>query len=385
MTARLPFPWLVLLMLWIVVAPTAGARELLDIWHVPLNAEPPGHSMREPNYPAPGQPVSFWLAVNVPGTLTAANFSYRIDNEPVWQQLTMTFELQAEGHEYWLTTLSTMYPQGTVVRYYIAGQGPPFDDTFVYGDNETFFLTGDEQTARDGAFEYVVGTMPTPTFTPEITPTRTPTSTPWITSTPSFTPAPTNTPTPQATDTPEETPAPTTTPPPPTPTNTETPTNTGTPTPPFTPTPTPLVPTNTPTTTPSPSTTFTPEPTQTPVATPTGEISVDLTISDTVFSAGERFLLYVDAHNYSWQPLDGNLVIMLDVYGDYWFYPSWTQTLDGAAIALPAGHTFTDLILDFYWPDDSGTASGIFFWGALITQDWTGLIGDYDRVEFGYE
>ncbi|MCD4655590.1 hypothetical protein K8T06_16840 [bacterium] len=202
------------------------------------------------------------------------------------------------------------------------------------------------------------------------TPTNTPT--PSGTTGPTNTPYPTYTPGPSPTSPPTNTPYPTYTP-----GSTNTPTqvpNTATPTPYPSHTPDP---TNTPTGT----STWTPEPTHT--ADP-GNITISLNLSEEIFRVGDRFFLECDCYNPRYEALLDRYII-LDVYGEYFFWPSWGQVIDNDTSNLPSGkHVFTS-ILDFTWPEISGSAYNLRFWGGLV---WPGtgiLAADITSVTFGYE
>ncbi len=203
---------------------------------------------------------------------------------------------------------------------------------------------------------------PVPTNTPA-PPTSTPTVSP-----PTFTPTPippTGTPTCTPTATPTITPSPTATP-------TMTPTATSTPVPP----------TDTPTATPTDTPTV--MPTNTPTPTPTiGEYNYDLQLNQTEYHGGDHFLLDVQIANPD-AAIHAFEYIILDVYQNYYFWPGWTQDIDSKEVTIPAGSTDTENILDFEWPENTGSAQGIRFWGALVGYTDGQLIGNYDMVEFDY-
>ncbi len=228
---------------------------------------------------------------------------------------------------------------------------------------------------------------------PTMTPTTTPTSTPQPEDTP--TPADTMTPTPEDTETP-------------TPDVSATPTseNTSTPTPADTSMPTatatPSLPTETPsstytqaptaTQTPTPGTTP-PSPTETPVpantatatSTPTPYIpGVRLFLNQSLYQPGDIFSFSAQVTPALGTPLPVTLWIILDVYGSYWFGPGWTDELDWYKLGR-LDRTITESILEFTWPSACGALYDIAFWGAMLQADTWGLIGEYDRIEFGFQ
>ncbi len=242
------------------------------------------------------------------------------------------------------------------------------------------------------------------TGTPTPTPTTASTYTPTPTTPPTYTPTPvppTNTPTPlpptdtpiPPTDTPvppTDTPAPPTdTPIPPTntplpPTNTPVP-PTDTPAPPtdtpVPPTHTPTEPTNTPVPT-NPPATETPLPgTPTPIPNPGRWVYLD--INSTYFTSGDQFLLTCRVQNND-DPLDAPLFILLEVYGQYWFYPDWTQDLAYQPLSMEYGFDELYTILDFEWPATDQSATGINFFAALVDQEMTMLMSNLSQITFGF-
>ncbi len=204
---------------------------------------------------------------------------------------------------------------------------------------------------------------PTPTWTPQMT----------------FTPtAPTYTPTPTPTEmTPTFTPTYT----PVIPTNTPTPTPTA---PTYTPTPSPTSPTFTPTATPGDGT-ATPSPTMTP---PCTQLGVTLEMPAEEFSEGDRCFLTAWICNDSYSTISGHpLFVILDVYGSYWFGPSWRSMEEGIDFYsddYEPGITQVTVIPEFNWPANVGSASEIVFWGAMTDPGITELFGTHSMVTFGW-
>jgi hypothetical protein len=78
--------------------------------------------------------------------------------------------------------------------------------------------------------------------------------------------------------------------------------------------------------------------------------------------------------------------VILDVWGAYWFWPSWSRTVDYITRELPAQwQGDPETVLDFTWPPVAGSASGIVFWSAFTNLEDTQLVGSVSRVEWGYE
>lgn len=184
---------------------------------------------------------------------------------------------------------------------------------------------------------------------------------------------------------------------PPIPTPTPIPTGpTATPTvvPSHTPTYTPTAtPSSTPTSTASPSPTRTPSrtPTPTQTTTPSDCTTTGVTISmpSEIFHEGETcntYAMVCNAEGYILQEYP--LFVILDVYGTYFFAPSFDPVFDNYLDLYPAfdpGLTLVEVLPDFPWPANAGTASGLVWYGALTDPSMTDLVGDLGTFTFGWE
>ncbi len=202
---------------------------------------------------------------------------------------------------------------------------------------------------------------PVPTPTP-VPPTNTPTAAP-----PTNTPVATNTMIPTFTPVP-----PTTTPVPPTNTPVA-PTNT-----PVAPTETPVPPTETPPVDPTPTATTLP-------------MGMTLILDDADLGTGDTFHLHFYLNNTSTTDYDADAYILLDVYGNYWCWPSWTQLdtdtgagLDSKAFTVPGNQSVHEDVLNFTWPGNVGSATGLNFIGALFEEGTFNLIGGIETVTWQY-
>jgi hypothetical protein len=252
-------------------------------------------------------------------------------------------------------------------------------------------VTGPADPVCDNVLDCDTGTTPTPapTFTPPApTPTGTPVSFP--TATPTARPSNTPTPRPTATATARPSATPTwrpTTPPSPTqvpstPEPTVAPTATAIPTSPPEPTATQVPPTATsapPTPTAAPPT-VTPEP-----PSPTPALGVSLEMPATYFSPGDECWLNAHLHN-DQQPLTAvRLFVVLDIEGQYWFWPSWRPRLDYRVLDVPTGLTIVEIIEPFIWPQTTGDpVNGIVFWGAMLDETMSEVIGSIGKWVFGF-
>jgi hypothetical protein len=163
-------------------------------------------------------------------------------------------------------------------------------------------------------------------------------------------------------------------------------------------TPTPL-PGETPTPEPSPSVTAEPEtPTPTPAEeTPTPEpsqtplpLGVRLEVPEWA-SPGDEFQVMGYLDNPDAPRSDVPVFFLLDVFGDFWFWDSWTHyvppdgQIDYQTMNVPTGTTPITVVPAFTWPDTgTDSVSGLRFWGAMLSADLRGILGGYASATWGY-
>lgn len=134
----------------------------------------------------------------------------------------------------------------------------------------------------------------------------------------------------------------------------------------------------------------TPTPTPSPTATPwygnTPEMR--LVLNSAAFQGGDDFILDVDFWNANPEPLEVDAFIVLAVYGEYWFWPSWIHLNDGYDFDIKqlAAQTVTsENILTFQWPEGTGSADGLCFLGAMLDHETAVMYGDtLTEACFGY-
>lgn len=169
----------------------------------------------------------------------------------------------------------------------------------------------------------------------------------------------------------------------PAPTLTTTPSATSTPI--ISPTPSPSIssPTPPPSSTPSVYPSWTPdEPTATPTAAPCDLPGVSLMMPAHEFHAGDPCWMDVIVCNpteETWESL--RLLVILEVYGQFFFAPSWSTDLDYLDEAFPPGLT-TIRLFEFPWPAGMGETPWFRFYAGLCTEDMTALIGEIGLWEF---
>ncbi len=99
-----------------------------------------------------------------------------------------------------------------------------------------------------------------------------------------------------------------------------------------------------------------------PTPTPVYRQSVLIYSNKYVYRAGDDFELLIRLEN-PLSPLYLNLYIVLDAYGEYFFYPSWGKMLDCERRWLCGGFEETETILEFVWPEGAGCGEVGFYAG----------------------
>ena len=76
--------------------------------------------------------------------------------------------------------------------------------------------------------------------------------------------------------------------------------------------------------------------------------------------------------------------LLLDVYGIYFYAPTWTETLNFETKTYYDGFNETREIFRFNWPQVDGHASNRFFYAGCLYTGTADLIGNVEAVSFGY-
>lgn len=77
------------------------------------------------------------------------------------------------------------------------------------------------------------------------------------------------------------------------------------------------------------------------------------------------------------------LFVILDVYGMYFFAPSF-GTFDFYDDPIPPGLTKIMVLPNFSWPEGAGSASNIIWYAAMTNASMSELHGDLGSFTFGW-
>ncbi|MBN1551122.1 right-handed parallel beta-helix repeat-containing protein, partial [bacterium] len=113
-------------------------------------------------------------------------------------------------------------------------------------------------------------------------------------------------------------------------------------------------------------------------------LGIYLNLSGSMFQTGDAFILTATISNpgpetYTYQPI----VVLLDVYSTYFWYPVWSTAFNSMSINIPVG-TMNMEMLNFIWPTVSYNASDLRFMAAILNKDMTAILGEWDSVSFGW-
>ncbi|GEM_PF-418623 len=83
---------------------------------------------------------------------------------------------------------------------------------------------------------------------------------------------------------------------------------------------------------------------------------------------------------------------ILEVHDQFWFWPNWVQFtppdqggIDFELMDIPSGSSYTWVLNLFEWPDTgSQELTGLHFYGALLSDDFSAIIGEWAMEEWGF-
>jgi Chlamydia polymorphic membrane protein (Chlamydia_PMP) repeat len=128
-------------------------------------------------------------------------------------------------------------------------------------------------------------------------------------------------------------------------------------------------------------------PTPTPTPSDCTITGTTLWMPDTTFLPGENCSCHVSVCNATGSVLNNYpLFVVLDVYGSYYFAPSFSAFDNYLSLysQFTAGLTVVEVLPAFIWPTGAGSASGIVWYSALTDPGMTQLFGEMDMWTFGW-
>ncbi len=122
-----------------------------------------------------------------------------------------------------------------------------------------------------------------------------------------------------------------------------------------------------------------------PISTTMKPLGMNLELSQAFYRPGDTLDLTATITNPGPETYQNvPIVILLDVYGAYFWYPSWTgPALDLIVMDVPVG-VFTFDVLNFTWPDGIISSGAVDFYGAMIDSEAMDFLGNWDWERFGW-
>lgn len=132
-----------------------------------------------------------------------------------------------------------------------------------------------------------------------------------------------------------------------------------------------------------------PTPTPTPggtVCDPTLLLYFDDHQPEVCFQAGDSFEARFQISHLCATDRSIDLYIILEVAGLYFFWPTWSNSIEKATLELRPEEQIDELILPvFAWPSGVGSFSGLHFYGAMTDPGTYNIIDELAMIEFCYQ
>ncbi len=124
-----------------------------------------------------------------------------------------------------------------------------------------------------------------------------------------------------------------------------------------------------------------------PTPTPVPEcdtLGININLSSDIIQAGDTFSVTLETCNTGFETIEsGRVYLVLDVYGLFFFWPSWSSTVDFVSRDISPGLT-EENVLSFTWPETGSTGTASFI--ALMTdEELTEALGSWDIVAISWE
>lgn len=100
------------------------------------------------------------------------------------------------------------------------------------------------------------------------------------------------------------------------------------------------------------------------------------------YKTGDNILIKLEILN-SGTPKSVYLFAILEVSGQYWFWPQWSRDVAFLPETLPEDRITEKSILDFEWPDTPVSGSALI-WAAAIDEETFTILGNYDNCYFEF-
>ncbi|MBN2053272.1 hypothetical protein JW905_00025 [bacterium] len=111
--------------------------------------------------------------------------------------------------------------------------------------------------------------------------------------------------------------------------------------------------------------------------------TVMVLLNDTVFSAGDRFVLRLKIETPDTPVVNGDLYLVLEVFGEYFFFPTWSTVVEAVPLSLPGSQALAVNLLDFTWPGGVAPIPSAAFWMVITAPGDVGtMVSNVDMAGF---
>lgn len=122
------------------------------------------------------------------------------------------------------------------------------------------------------------------------------------------------------------------------------------------------------------------------VSYPQKAMNIEFQISECIFSPGKTFSLDLNCRNYLDVPTGPcQVIIALEVAGEFYFYPSWSTGFNSAPSLIPDHVSGIEVMSDFIWPDTGSTRmSDLRFWAVTMDNTMTEMVSNLAVVTWAF-
>jgi len=116
---------------------------------------------------------------------------------------------------------------------------------------------------------------------------------------------------------------------------------------------------------------------------------MELSLDDRLLESGDVFRLHYTLLNSTEQAQVMDAWILLEVFGEFWCYPSWKHLDEGVdfnpGIQVEPLENYSEDVLIFIWPESMGSAYGLRFFGAAVDPAQNQIVGSLQTIPWGYQ
>ena len=109
-----------------------------------------------------------------------------------------------------------------------------------------------------------------------------------------------------------------------------------------------------------------------------------LRLHPNTYHGSEPFDLHLELQNHTGSPFQTDFYCCLEAYGQYYWYPGWTEDVSFQSRVIPSNGVPEQSFLSFTVPDGLGELGPFTLYAAMVNPETGELIGDYSAVMFRF-